>query len=204
MKVIVNASELLAASSIAANKDARKVLCGVQVVCDGIYYKIKATDSFSLIEFSGDTCDDHCDGEVVIEADVIKKNVKASDKYVMIERGFDGAITLTILKPDKKVPLSKYHYNDNDVRIVVETENVNGAYPNFDGMFVVSDKQTADIKRLNATFINDLCSAISRAYGKNTPMDITFNSAYEPVTIKVPASPLRDSVCRCVVMPIRF
>lgn len=186
--VIVNASELLAATAIVSKDKSKSVLTGVFVKNDGKNYHIAATDSYKLVVFDG-----NYDGDefaAIIPADFIKNNVKKSDTLVRIEHDEDdNSITMHVYDKDMKE------------RVNSKSSIIEGNYPNYESLFESNKTdEENNVVNLNADLLGEICTAIKNAYGKKTYIRVEFSGLMKPVWITAKGI---NSSFRSLIMPIR-
>lgn len=175
MKATVNASELLAASKLADNgKNAHRVISGVYVETTVDKYSIVSTDSFSLVVFSRYNEDSLRDrkeeGSVIISANDIKANVKASDATVCVSHEGDGyEVTMDI-------------YSKKGEKRTVTAKPIEGTYPDYKRLFdnIGNDNDSHDVI-VNPGFMLDICNAVRKAYGKDARLIMQLNGKISPV-----------------------
>lgn len=199
MGIKINASELLMATKATRKKDGTKeVLSGIKVTCKDGEYIVVATDAYRLVEFTGlyDAEENKDRIDTIIDADIIKKNVKSSDSFVEITQNDDD---ITMIVFDK---------NGNQ-KCEVSTKAVEGKYPGYEKLFNVNNYgDQCNIVSLNVSFLGDMCDIVKKAYKKDCPITIEFTGEYKPVLF---AAKMYDAVNRSVsrsfrglVMPVRL
>lgn len=192
MKAAVKASELLAAAKIADKKGYRAALQAVYIENNGECYTITATDSYKLVHFEnahgfGET---ENQGAVLISAEFIKANIKASDDKVLIEAD-ENQIKLSIYK--KKL----VHRAD------IMTQPVEATYPNYKQLFREAEKDAPNCQAFSAAYMEELCGAIVKAYGNTAHFKITFTGQNRAAMIEA-HDETNGGFCKAIIMPVKL
>lgn len=197
--ITANAKDVLAACDFASSdKHDAEVLKCVMFKSDGNAKYIVATNKFELIEYywDGELYNDiEDDFEVLINAALLKKHIKASAKRIM----------LTFNYGDESALLTTYDKDNNETIVARVPFVTDGTFPNYKKLYEMSEA-TMDGKQhtsFNPAFMENICKAAKKSFGNNARVDIEFHNELKPIEFKIVGERSRDVSCKGLLMPIR-